>query len=406
MASQNTAADSIESTADLQDKVIASFKGFMHSYRLEPSGKIRKSAKYDIWHGFVQIGEDAFDLLCRRQDQERLLDLVARIYADQTDRQTVSRCLSEITRDWIIRGHSLDDQEALERSAVEFQERVHRSIKDFVVFMLVEGIKLPTNQKVQLARCELCPNSPESELAQVILQDRIGLASQPDSVSEEAPAWRQNSLARSMSSMARASSLSCTMSLPPRRSSASTNEPTSGSYTEVILLPLRGSSRLRPNGLFIGCASFLLMDGLGRIEKAPPVMGRAATWCAHHRPMRAGTERGWVVYRGMSGRQQRLIAHDGLTQVLIRPRNRCRGRRSRCGLMKVRLERPHFGRSLIHVLARGPNLGVDELFVASDNQRARTPMLAPGTPGVRRPRLVYCSIQPAYAALRRARLAE
>ena len=51
------------------------------------------------------------------------------------------------------------------------------------------------------------------------------------------------------------------------------NEQTSGSYTEVIRLPLRGSSRLRPKGLFIGSSSFLLVGGTGQKKPRPKRVG-------------------------------------------------------------------------------------------------------------------------------------
>jgi hypothetical protein len=166
-------SNTVSAETDLKQKAVGAFKGFILNYRLDPTRqKTRLSDQdYDQWYGFVQIGEELFDLFPRKRDLNILLSLVDRLYPDQTHRGMVSIFLQEATLEWIKQGHSKDDQNSLEQSAEAFLREVEREIKDLVVYVPVEGIEMATNEPVQLARCQLCPNNPDSELQQVARRD-------------------------------------------------------------------------------------------------------------------------------------------------------------------------------------------------------------------------------------------
>jgi hypothetical protein len=184
----------VSAETDLKQKVIGAFKGFILNYRLEPTKqKTRLSDQdYDRWYGFVQIGEELFDLFPRKRDLDILLSLVDRLYPDQTHRGMVSKSLREATLEWLKQGHSKDDQCSLEQSAQAFLSEVEREIKALVVYVPVEGIEMATNEPVELARCQLCPNGPDSELQQVARRDSQRASRESSdflSAVEQAPAY-------------------------------------------------------------------------------------------------------------------------------------------------------------------------------------------------------------------------
>jgi hypothetical protein len=184
----------VSAETDLKQKVIGAFKGFILNCRLEPTKhRTRLSDQdYDRWYGFVQIGEELFDLFPRKRDLDILLSLVDRLYPDQTHRGMVSTSLREATLEWLKQGHSKDDQCSLEQSGQAFLSEVEREIKALVVYVPVEGIEMATNEPVELARCQLCPNGPNSELQQVARRDSQRASRESSdflSAVEQAPAY-------------------------------------------------------------------------------------------------------------------------------------------------------------------------------------------------------------------------
>jgi len=181
------------STTDLQQKAINAFKGFVRNYRLEPTSRKTKLSdeEYDHWYGFVLIDEELFDLFPRKRDSDRLLALVDRVYPEQTHRGTVYRLLKDTTLEWVKQSRSEDDQPSLEQAARGFLDKVEHEIRNLVVYIPVEGIKLSTKRAVQLARCQLLPNDPGSELMELALRDsqRQGKSTEILPTIEEVPAF-------------------------------------------------------------------------------------------------------------------------------------------------------------------------------------------------------------------------
>jgi prevent-host-death family protein len=178
---------------DLQQKAVDAFKGFIRNYRLKPTSQKTKLSdqEYEHWYGFVQIGEELFDLFPRRRDSDRLLALVDRLFPEQTHAKTVYKLLENATLEWIKQGYSGDDQLDLEQVAREFLDEVERLIRDLVAYIPIEGIELSMSRAVQLARCQLLPNGSDSELMQVALRDsqREGKSRKILPAIEEAPAF-------------------------------------------------------------------------------------------------------------------------------------------------------------------------------------------------------------------------
>lgn len=163
----------MEKSAQLRQKVIGAFKGLLIRHRLEPTKYgTPEDPAYDVWHGLVCIHDEYFDFHVRKIDRERLLGLVERLYPNQIHRGTVSRLLTDVAQEWLVAGGGKKDQPGLEQAAQHFLTRVEEQIRSLVVFVPVEGLDATFTQEVQVARCHLCRNSPQSELMQAVAQSR------------------------------------------------------------------------------------------------------------------------------------------------------------------------------------------------------------------------------------------
>jgi len=159
---------------NLRDKVVAAFKGFIRTYKLLPV-KERDLIEESEWIGTLQLFRPETEwsrLFYKKRSYRRLIDLVDRLFHGQTDSKFVSECLGQVATEWIEQGYSTDDQARLEQSAADFLEKVEQGIKDRVLYVPVEGLKFDSKQDLQLARCQLCHNHPDSELMKAVRQDR------------------------------------------------------------------------------------------------------------------------------------------------------------------------------------------------------------------------------------------
>jgi len=159
---------------NLRDKVVAAFKGFIRTYKLLPV-KERDLIEESEYVGTFQLFRSETEwsrLFYKKRSYRRLIDLVDRLFHGQTDSKFVSRCLEQVATEWIEQGYSTDDQARLEQSAADFLEKVEQGIKDRVLHVPVEGLKFGSRQDLQLAKCQLCHNHPDSELMKAVRQDR------------------------------------------------------------------------------------------------------------------------------------------------------------------------------------------------------------------------------------------
>lgn len=179
-------------TAQLKPKVIAAFKGFLINHRLElTKERTPNDPAYDVWHGLVRMSDEYFDFHFRKRDEDRLLDLIERLYPGQTYRRTVSQLLTRVTQEWMVTGGTKEDQPGLERGAERLLTLVQEHIRDFVVLVPVEGLDVSFSHDVQLARCNLCRNTSQSDLQRAVTQFRQRMQTDDESSlpAEEAPAY-------------------------------------------------------------------------------------------------------------------------------------------------------------------------------------------------------------------------
>lgn len=184
----------METSDDSRAPVVGAFKGFMKTHKLVPfkEGRGARDPEYRSSLGiFFCSGEEGFEFQYRVRDYDRVLDCVERQFGDQVDRRFVSRCLMKSATEWVEQGHSLGDQSQLEGAAYSFLEEVATEILDRVVYVPVEGIKATVRSSLQLSRCELHPNTPDSELRQQVLRhkERVSWDEEFVSACEQAPVF-------------------------------------------------------------------------------------------------------------------------------------------------------------------------------------------------------------------------
>lgn len=151
---------------DTRDKVIAAFKGLMTNCKLCPLGEgLRRSGH--TWSGLM-IGGEFYDVVCRRRDFDRLVDLLDRLFSAQIGQQCVSDCLQEIVSEWIEKGHDDKNQEQLESAAEAFLTRVEEELYEFLVFVPIEGLKFNSSSALKVARCLLYRNYDASRVMELV----------------------------------------------------------------------------------------------------------------------------------------------------------------------------------------------------------------------------------------------
>ena len=178
---------------DLKMKIIAAFKGFITTQRLEPvKGRSKQDSAYYRSLRFFQSDESSYELQYQRWKRQIILELVDRLFPGQVDRQFVHKVLMRAATAWIEHGYDKNDQVQLELAAEKFISDVERGIESRIVFIPVTGLEVNVHQPLQLGRCHLYSNSPDSELMQLVKQHRERLRARPDElfpVFEQAPAY-------------------------------------------------------------------------------------------------------------------------------------------------------------------------------------------------------------------------
>ncbi len=159
----------------LRSKVITEFKGFIRTHKLVPHNKelrLFNDAEYERTLKIFESDKETFELFYKRPPYFRLLDLVARFFPDQTDNKFVSECLTEAITEWIEGCYDINDQTHLEQAAIDFLKRVEQNIHTSIVLIPIEGLIYERQNELQLAQCQLCCNSSDSDLKKAIRQNK------------------------------------------------------------------------------------------------------------------------------------------------------------------------------------------------------------------------------------------
>jgi hypothetical protein len=157
-----------------RDKVINAFKGVVGTHKLSPPTEeslVGDSEFVSSWE-FFETESSLLVLSFRQRDLERLINLVGRLFPDQTDSKLVTRFLKQAHTEIIEQGYDLNDQGLLEQVAADFLNKVEQEIKDFVGYVPIEGIKVDSIQHLPVARCHLYTNRSNSELMEAVRQSR------------------------------------------------------------------------------------------------------------------------------------------------------------------------------------------------------------------------------------------
>ncbi len=164
-------------------KVVSAFKGLIRSCKLEPSKRDRlsKDPNYLQFMGVPLFykGEEAFEHFVRKWNCDNFLDLVDRLYPGQVDKSVVYRHLENAITEWIKQGHNPDDQPQLEQAATSFLDKIEHELRDFVVYIPIDGLEGDYPQGLILGKCQLCHNSQHSELVK-LLQVHREVLKKPD----------------------------------------------------------------------------------------------------------------------------------------------------------------------------------------------------------------------------------
>lgn len=154
---------------NVERKVIDALKGYINTLRLTPSRDTAEPEGYQRTFRFFSSDDDDYRTLhVRRKEIVRILDLLERVYPEKTDPKLVDKLLLNAATEWIEAGHQMIDQAELEQLANQFIVDVASEIKDWVVYMPVEGIEGTCKQPLPLGTCSLHENKPGSELEQHI----------------------------------------------------------------------------------------------------------------------------------------------------------------------------------------------------------------------------------------------
>jgi hypothetical protein len=163
----------MKENSGLQLKVIAAFKGFVLSCRLEPIWIDGDSLKPDFRRSMRHFikGDEHLDLYYKIRSRDIILELIEKIFPFQTDVNLVTRYLLDLTTEWIDRNETQGSQEQLEQLGHEFFARVEQDIRPWLLFLPVEGLEVDSQNSLNIGRCELFCNHDDSRFRQILQRD-------------------------------------------------------------------------------------------------------------------------------------------------------------------------------------------------------------------------------------------
>jgi hypothetical protein len=156
-------------------KVIAAFKGFIKTYRLEPLSVRRDSLEPKYFHSWRVFSDDKdrkFELYYRVKSHNEVLKMIERLFPEQTDRKLVNSILLDAINSWITEGKDANDQEQLEQAGSQFISEIEKQIMPRKLFVPIDGLEITSLKSLKVANCEIFNNHERSEWRQLVEQHR------------------------------------------------------------------------------------------------------------------------------------------------------------------------------------------------------------------------------------------
>jgi len=158
-----------------KDKIISAFKGLVNTFKLLPINEVildTKKAEYRHTLNFFESEDKSFELFYREFSYVNLINLISRYYHDQIDSRYISDCLSIIVAKLIESESDYKNQKFLELAAMELIEQIEQNIHSYIVLIPVDGLVYSGDAEIQLARCLLCNNHPNSDYRKAIINGK------------------------------------------------------------------------------------------------------------------------------------------------------------------------------------------------------------------------------------------